>query len=40
MHDAYHVAAMLAHGLGRVLTLDDRDFKRYSEISILHPNDV
>ena len=31
-HEAYHVAAMLAHGLNRVLMLDKRDFERYGEI--------
>lgn len=40
VHDAYHAAAMLAHGISHVLTLDDRDFKRYSEITPIHPQDV
>ena len=39
-HDAYHVAAMLTHGFSRVLTLDQRDFKRYSEITALKPSEV
>jgi len=36
-HDAYHVAAMIAHGLSRVLTLDVRDFNRYPGIAVLDP---
>ena len=40
VHDAYHVAAMISHGITRVLTLDDRDFRRYSNISVIHPSDV
>ena len=37
VHDAYHVAAMIAHGITQVLTMDERDFKRYSGITIVHP---
>ncbi len=40
VHDARLVAAMLAHGVRQVLTLNDKDFKRYHEISVLHPRDV
>ncbi len=37
VHDARLVAAMLAHGVSRLLTLNDRDFARYPGISVLHP---
>ncbi len=37
VHDAYHVAAMMAHGLKKVLTLDKRDFGRYSGIEVVFP---
>ena len=37
VHDANHVAAMLAHGIEEVLTLDERDFRRYREIRIRLP---
>jgi predicted nucleic acid-binding protein len=37
VHDAYHVAAIMAHGLDGVITLDARDFKRYPDIQVLDP---
>lgn len=40
VYDARLVAAMLAHGVPQILTLNDRDFKRYTEITALHPRDV
>ena len=40
VHDARLVAAMLAHGVTHLLTLNDRDFARYSGISVVHPRDV
>lgn len=40
VHDARLVAAMLAHGVPQLLTLNDRDFGRYSGISAVHPRDV
>jgi len=40
VHDAYHVAAMMAHGLTKVLTLDKRDFSRYSQIKAVFPQDL
>jgi len=33
-HDANHAAAMITHGLDTVLTLDRRDFGRYTEIDV------
>jgi predicted nucleic acid-binding protein len=40
VHDARLVAAMLVHGVQQLLTLNDRDFVRYSGVSVLHPRDV
>ena len=40
VHDARLVAAMLVHGVPHLLTLNDRDFARYSGISVVHPRDV
>jgi predicted nucleic acid-binding protein len=40
VHDARLVAAMLAHGVTHLLTLNDQDFARYPGISVLHPRDV
>lgn len=40
VHDARLVAAMLAHGVPQLLSLNDRDFGRYSGISVVHPRDV
>ncbi len=40
VHDARLVAAMLAHGVSHLLTLNDRDFARYPGISVLHPRDL
>lgn len=37
VHDARLVAAMLAHGVQHLLTLNDRDFARYPGISAFHP---
>jgi hypothetical protein len=37
VHDARLVAAMLVHGVSRLLTLNDRDFSRYPGIEALHP---
>jgi predicted nucleic acid-binding protein len=40
VHDARLVAAMLAHGVTHLLTLNDQDFARYPGISVLHPRSV
>lgn len=40
VHDARLVAAMMAHGVPQLLTLNDRDFARYADISAVHPRDV
>ena len=40
VHDARLVAAMQAHGVENLLTLNVRDFERYSEVKPVHPNAV
>jgi predicted nucleic acid-binding protein len=40
VHDARIVAAMIVHGVCHILTLDGRDFERYTEIVIVHPRNV
>lgn len=40
VHDTRLVAAMQAHGIERLLTLNVRDFKRYSEITATHPEEL
>lgn len=40
VHDARLVAAMLVHGVANLLTLNDRDFSRYTDVKAIHPRDV
>jgi predicted nucleic acid-binding protein len=40
VHDARLAASMLVHGVSNVLTLNDRDFGRYSGISVVHPRAI
>ena len=40
VHDARLVAAMMVHGLTRILTLNDKDFARYPGITAIHPQNV
>jgi predicted nucleic acid-binding protein len=40
VHDARLVAACIIHGLTHILTFNDRDFRRYEEITVVHPNTV
>ncbi len=40
VHDAKLVAAMLVHGLTRILTFNISDFTRYMEIRAVHPTEV
>ncbi len=40
VHDARLVAAMRAHGLERLLTLNTKDFERYAEAQAFHPDEV
>jgi predicted nucleic acid-binding protein len=39
-HDARFAAAMSAHGVGRLLTFNGRDFRRYPGIEVLDPHRV
>ena len=40
VHDARLVAAMRVHGLKRILTLNDRDFRRFFDIKAVLPQDL
>jgi len=40
VHDARLVAAMKVHDITHILTLDDKDFARYTEIAAVHPQNV
>jgi predicted nucleic acid-binding protein len=40
VHDARLVAAMHVHGVAHLLTLDEQDFTRYSEITVVHPRQL
>ena len=40
VHDARLVAAMRVHGLKRILTFNDRDFARYTDIQAIHPRAI
>ena len=39
-HDAHLVAAMVAHGVTHLLTFNDRDFKRFNEITVVNPQNI
>ena len=39
VHDARLVAAMHVHGITHVLTLNEKDFRRYPGITIAHPRE-
>ncbi len=39
-HDARLVSVMLSHGVSTVVTLNERDFRRYSGIAVLTPDKV
>jgi predicted nucleic acid-binding protein len=40
VHDTRLVAAMLEHGVTKLLTFNTDDFKRFGEITVVHPSDV
>jgi predicted nucleic acid-binding protein len=40
VHDARLAAAMQVHGISHILTLNQPDFVRYTEISVVHPQNV
>jgi predicted nucleic acid-binding protein len=37
VHDARLVASMRVHGVKRILTFNDKDFARYTDIEVVHP---
>jgi predicted nucleic acid-binding protein len=39
-HDARLIAAMLHHGLAHLLSFNDQDFSRFSEINVIVPGAV
>jgi predicted nucleic acid-binding protein len=40
VHDTRLVAAMLVYGITHLLTFNTSDFKRFSEITLIHPSDI
>lgn len=40
VHDARLVASMIVHGITHLLTFDKEDFKRYSAITVISPQEV
>jgi predicted nucleic acid-binding protein len=40
VHDARLVAAMRVHGVQQILSFNERDFARYSDIEAIHPRTV
>jgi len=40
VHDTRLVAACLVHGLTHILTFNVRDFKRFQEITVVHPEEI
>lgn len=40
VHDTRIVAAMLVHGISRILTFNIEDFQRFTEITAVHPKNI
>jgi predicted nucleic acid-binding protein len=40
VHDARLVAARRVHGVKRILTFNDKDFARYTDVEAVHPRAV
>jgi predicted nucleic acid-binding protein len=40
VHDARLAASMYVHGVGQLLTINVRDFRRFEGLSILHPSEL
>jgi predicted nucleic acid-binding protein len=40
VHDARLAASMYVHGVGQLLTIDVRDFRRFDGLRILHPSEL
>lgn len=39
-HDAHVIASMLVHRVTHLLTFNDSDFKRFTEITVVNPNSL
>jgi predicted nucleic acid-binding protein len=40
VHDARLAASMYVHGVGQILTINIRDFRRFDGLRVLHPTEV
>ncbi|MEI9814849.1 MAG: hypothetical protein WDO18_20395 [Acidobacteriota bacterium] len=40
VHDTRLVAVMRTHGVAQIVTFNVADFARFSDIEILHPDDI
>ena len=40
VHDAHLAASLAAHGIRRLLTLNTADFKRFTHLTVLRPEDI
>ena len=40
VHDARLPASMYVHGVGQLVTMNVRDFRRFDGLSLVHPADV
>lgn len=40
VHDARIAASMYVHGIGQLLTINVRDFRRFDDLRVMHPADV
>ena len=40
VHDTRIAAAMMTHGIKYLLTLNGADFKRFTEIEVVHPSEI
>jgi predicted nucleic acid-binding protein len=40
VHDARLAASMYVHGVGQVLTINVRDFRRFGDLRVLHPSEL
>jgi predicted nucleic acid-binding protein len=40
VHDTRLVAVMLVYGISHILTFNGDDFRRFSEITVIHPSEI
>ena len=40
VHDTKLVAAMMTHGIDNILTINTADFKRFTQVKVVHPLEV